>query len=133
MGRSLSKCSLFGLSSTVLPRDETGLDSSLASSRSLILLSLLRLLKYSGRFFISLATIVGGNLLILLPFGASSSNFFANRRECMANASSGDSAGGISPVRGDGRFAWLPNILGGSKASSRSRPRFRLAGRGAIV
>lgn len=91
------------------------------------------LLKYPGRFDISLATMVGGSLLILLPLSPCSSNFLANMRECMAKASSGDSAGGTSPARGEGRSLCAKGILGGSKASLLPSAKFKLAGRGPIV
>lgn len=61
--------------------------------------------KYPGLLKFKLAIVRGGNLLMRFSPLALSSSCFASRRLCAANASRGESSGGISPAtwrRGDG-------------------------------
>lgn len=52
------------------------------------------------------------------PFSFGSSNLLASNRYCNATASSGESAGGASPVRGDGKSTWRFGRCGGRRSSS---------------
>jgi hypothetical protein len=56
-------------------------------------------------------------------------------RECCAKASRGESAGGASPERGEGRSMWKLGNRGGvrSALSGEDLDKFRLAGRGPMA